>query len=1011
MGMQSYEQMTLTHYTQGGSTWKTDTYLRFPALRDLIPEDGSITSVQLIAMDEQGSAPFSIEAKMITQAWDPTLNPLGLLPTTQSYSPPLTSTWDCSPGTPRANRTLDITPLAQDWFQGLQNNFGLCLTIPTPDVIPNGITGLDLPVLVVKYTVQGIPSDPSFGGSYYTDAITPPVLVPGRAILVDRQGDVNNAIQSFVLTQFDMSQIIPFGEDTLSVQWTFEDTFSTSQSPIPFQRPAPVSNACYHTYTFPVLNGDPLLNKDIYPNFALQATLPENDPTPPGLLPSPPYLKDSIPYIQLDTTNPRNVVDISPLVNTPVSLDKYPHYPLTQFTSVLRPDASLGQIGTSVQSPLSSLPYVNTVSAENIGEKGELEMGSSTLQFQMPTLSSGNTSLRLDLVGGNAMYQDNPFPAFSYGQKGCIYPVTRNSIVMIETNADLVTLPPTNPFDQGIIYTPIGEYLIPPPDHYTPNPPTAIVSPISDGFVYIAAAGAAISFLPVQNPTVASNTEYYNPKITNMSLQVYPENPSSKRFAIHTQTEDITRWYDASGKLTEITSSIGGSITYTYDNNNPFRLLSIESTQSGSGIDLTYDAYGRLVEMQDTQQHQYQFQYDAQNNVVRSIDALNRSFWLNYDSNGIVTSISMTSPTRSTPLSLFTIGYQSVTTSSAILPCTEGDPSGDLRVHSVMDACGNETTISYNDTNHTVTVTDASGAESTYGFYHDGTLAYIENEDGERKTFVPDSENASPAPKEEIPCEEEYGNTYTYDSLRRLVQAEDYNGEIRSWTYNAQNKPTQYVDREGNALTIAYTQDGSSIQSITSASGQVMSYQYDQNQQVVSKTYPWKNNQTLSYQYTHDANGFIDTITDPLSRVTDFNYNSMGQLLTVTDPASRVTTYSYNALGKTTNIQFGKNGVNKNVSLEYNDLGQLTSITDPKGNSTSYTYDSCGRLSSVTDALSNTTSYTYNNMGQVTTVTDAKSHTTTYTYNDKHQCISVTDPDGKTTSYAYDPHGRVSTIR
>jgi hypothetical protein len=354
---------------------------------------GSITSVQLIAMDEQGSAPFSIEAKMITQAWNPTLNPLGIVPTTQSYSPPLTSTWDCSPGTPRANRTLDITPLAQDWFQGLQNNFGLCLTIPTPDVIPNGITGLDLPVLVVKYTVQGIPSDPSFGGSFYTDAITPPVLVPGRAILVDRQGDVNNAIQSFVLTQFDMSQIIPFGEDTLSVQWTFEDTFSTSQSPIPFQRPAPVSNACYHTYTFPVLNGDPLLNEDIYPNFALQATLPENDPTPPGLLPSPPYLKDSIPYIQLDTTNPRNVVDISPLVNTPVSLDKYPHYPLTQFTSVLRPDASLGQIGTSVQSPLSSLPYVNTVSAENIGEKGELEMGSSTLQFQMPTLSSGNTSL------------------------------------------------------------------------------------------------------------------------------------------------------------------------------------------------------------------------------------------------------------------------------------------------------------------------------------------------------------------------------------------------------------------------------------------------------------------------------------------------------------------------------------------------------------------------------------------------------------------------------------------
>ena len=106
-GNQSYEQMTLTHFSQGGMTWQTDTYLRFPALRDLIPEDGTITSVQLIATDQQVSAPFSIEAQAITQAWNPTINPLGLLPIKQSYNPSLSTTWDCSSGSPRANRTLD----------------------------------------------------------------------------------------------------------------------------------------------------------------------------------------------------------------------------------------------------------------------------------------------------------------------------------------------------------------------------------------------------------------------------------------------------------------------------------------------------------------------------------------------------------------------------------------------------------------------------------------------------------------------------------------------------------------------------------------------------------------------------------------------------------------------------------------------------------------------------------------------------------------------------------------
>jgi len=43
-GTQSYEQMSLSNYTIGGQTFTNDTYLRYPNLRDLIPEDATLTT-------------------------------------------------------------------------------------------------------------------------------------------------------------------------------------------------------------------------------------------------------------------------------------------------------------------------------------------------------------------------------------------------------------------------------------------------------------------------------------------------------------------------------------------------------------------------------------------------------------------------------------------------------------------------------------------------------------------------------------------------------------------------------------------------------------------------------------------------------------------------------------------------------------------------------------------------------------------------------------------------------
>ena len=56
-----------------------------------------------------------------------------------------------------------------------------------------------------------------------------------------------------------------------------------------------------------------------------------------GLLPSPPYLSDSYQFINLgNDPNDDPFIDITALVNTPVSSQLYPNYPLQQFTSVVK---------------------------------------------------------------------------------------------------------------------------------------------------------------------------------------------------------------------------------------------------------------------------------------------------------------------------------------------------------------------------------------------------------------------------------------------------------------------------------------------------------------------------------------------------------------------------------------------------------------------------------------------------------------------------------------------------
>ncbi|HEY2415095.1 MAG TPA: RHS repeat-associated core domain-containing protein [Pirellulaceae bacterium] len=215
-------------------------------------------------------------------------------------------------------------------------------------------------------------------------------------------------------------------------------------------------------------------------------------------------------------------------------------------------------------------------------------------------------------------------------------------------------------------------------------------------------------------------------------------------------------------------------------------------------------------------------------------------------------------------------------------------------------------------------------------------------------------------------------------------------------------------------------------------------------------------------QYTYTPQGLIDTMTDPLGHVTDYDYDALGRLISVTeaegtldqglmhmeydaagnttaivDENNNRTTFTYDALNRVTRAtEPDPDGAGQLsapfTTFVYDAAGNATSQTDPRGNTTLYQYDSLNRLTTVTDAISGVRQLTYDPAGNLAATTDELGRKTTYRYDARNRLIDtvdaagghtrmqydfddnlrlLTDPDGHTTTYTYDARSRlISTI-
>ncbi len=165
----------------------------------------------------------------------------------------------------------------------------------------------------------------------------------------------------------------------------------------------------------------------------------------------------------------------------------------------------------------------------------------------------------------------------------------------------------------------------------------------------------------------------------------------------------------------------------------------------------------------------------------------------------------------------------------------------------------------------------------------------------------------------------------------------------------------------------------------------------------------------IEWNYEYDDARFPERLTkqtDPLGRVTTFEYDDIGQLERVNAPGGVATTYEYNNLGQVTLIADESTG--RTEYREYNFAGDLLKLWDETGHVyAEWDYDPQGRLLSETDE-SGTTTYTYDETGRYpTTTTLPNDDTIVSAFDDLGQLTAFTS-DGEDSTLSIDGFGRTT---
>ena len=372
----------------------------------------------------------------------------------------------------------------------------------------------------------------------------------------------------------------------------------------------------------------------------------------------------------------------------------------------------------------------------------------------------------------------------------------------------------------------------------------------------------------------------------------------------------------------------------------------------------------------------------------------------------------------------------------------------DLRLTTITDAIGQQTTLTYGnaaDTFKVTTVTDPFGRSAVFGYSAGGQLTSITDTLGLVSAFSYDATTTDLVTTLTTP----YGVT-------TFTNAE--NGTTRSMEVLYPDGNRERVEfNQGTTLGIAGSDPPATVPSGMATTNEYLYYRntyhwdrqgcaYAYGDYTKARIYHWLHSADLQspvgilestkaplegrvwYDYagqtTSNGSIVIGSTSRPThtGRVLDDGstqlyyreYNDFGNVTKAVDPVARTLSYRYDANGidllETRQTRAGQSELIRQTT--YNAQHQPLTSTDQAGQVTTFTYNARGQLATVTDPLGHTTSYQYDAHGYLTSLTGplGATDTTAWTYDSSGRIKTLTDNGGYTVSYGYDAADRVTTI-
>ncbi len=419
--------------------------------------------------------------------------------------------------------------------------------------------------------------------------------------------------------------------------------------------------------------------------------------------------------------------------------------------------------------------------------------------------------------------------------------------------------------------------------------------------------------------------------------------------------------YDPKGLLTSVTDG-DGSVTQI--ERNPEGIVQAIISPYGHRTTLALNGDGYLEQLTDPAGSAYQFAYKDQGGLLETMtDPRENIYRFTYEDSGRLQEdadpaggtklITRTRNGSDTTVRLVTAMLRETTYR------TERLPSGDKRMES--RCCGGDSAVM---------IVGQDGSRSLR--QPDGT--------GIRTETGPDPRWGMQAPlvtKQTITTPK--GLSTTIERQRNIAP----NNDPQLWETLTE---TVTINPTINSKSYVSTYDkAAKLTTYRTPAGRVSTTKLDDQGRVVEAQIPGR----LPVQVVYDSRGRVESMTQG-DRTYTLTYDDKDNLQTVTDPLSQTTRF------------------------EYDPVGRVTKQIAPDGREATFTYDPNGNVDSITppDRPAHRFEYTPVDLEAkyIPPSLNGEDYSTTYAYNQDRQLEEIQRPDGKTVSLGYDDAGLLRTI-